>query len=178
MRTLALTLLATLATAGTASEGLERGKCDNGPGAEGADSYFVGALTVGETEVTGTETWVLFANKKWVAKTGADCELEWTIEGSRSDQVGMCVDCDFAVSLKATPQGASSTCPEELVSGREGPGGVKVGGEAKPWTETYAVKLEGETAWLYFAKSGKKLTSGTFKDGVLNYVTNHQCKWF
>ncbi len=178
MRTLVVFLLASVAGASPLSDGLERGKCDNGPGAEGADSYFVGSLAIGETAVEGTETWVVLANQKWIAKGGSDCELEWSVEGTKTSEVGMCVDCDYAIKLSATPQSSSSTCPKELVSGRKSPSGEMVGGEGTPWTETYAVKVEGEQAWIYFAKSGRKLTTGSFNDGTLSYTTNHQCKWF
>jgi hypothetical protein len=179
MRTMMMLFAATTALAGSAGDGLERGKCDNGPGAAGADSYFVGKLAISDTEVKGTETWVLFANQKWKALEGADCELEWAIEGKKGTDVGMCVDCDFSLSLSATPQAASSSCPEELVLGRKAKhSDERVGGEAKPWTETYAVKVEGDKAYVYFAESARKISTGTFTDGTLSYVTNHQCKWF
>lgn len=182
MRTVTLLLLASTALASDAAEGLQRGKCEKAPtGAvvAGADSYFVGKLAVTDAGATGTETWVLFANEKWKSGEGADCEIEWKLEATRSDAIGSCVDCDYALAITATPQRASESCPDALVDGEKSAAtGQVVGGESKPWSETYAVKVEGEQAWLYYAKSGRKVATGAFKDGELSYVTNHQCKWF
>ena len=61
---------------------LSKGQCSNGPGAEGADSYFTGSFTVDGSTVTGTETWILYANPKWQAKGGNDCTITWRLSGT------------------------------------------------------------------------------------------------
>lgn len=157
---------------------LPHGHCADGPGAEGADSYFVGSLALAESAVKGTETWNLYANPQWKAKGGHDCQLTWNVTGTKIADVGKCASCDWALKLTAKPLTESSSCPSELVSGRTAPTGEIVGGEGTPWTETYAVDVEGQQITVYFAKSGRQMAAGTFVDNQITYITNHQCKWF
>ena len=157
---------------------LSRGLCANGPGAEGADSYFSGTFTIDGTTVSGTERWILYANPKWAAKGGVDCQIEWTITGSTSD-TGSCADCDLGLQLKATADTQSGGCPEEMRLGRLLPDGRRAGGEAKDFEQKYAIKKGADGAvQVYFAKSGKLLGEGYHSGSAFNYVSAHQRKWF
>jgi hypothetical protein len=71
---------------------LQRGLCDNGPGNEGADGYFSGELTINGNAVSGSESWILFANP-----------------------VGACGDCDLSVKVHGEPNINASKCVEGLV---------------------------------------------------------------
>lgn len=157
---------------------LAHGRCANGPGAEGADSYFVGDFKFNGDQVTGTERWQLFANPKWKARGGRDCAIEWTITGSKVGK-GACSQCDMGVRFHAVADVTGSNCPEELVKGRELPNGRRVGGEANDFDQTYALERRGDgSVRVYFAKSGKLLAEGYHNGGGFNYVTSHACKWF
>ena len=156
---------------------LPHGQCANGPGNEGADSYFTGQFTVKGDTVTGYERWVLFTNPKWAAKGGKDCVLEWTITGTKA-ATGQCAGCDLAISFHAEPR-LDSNCPEELVLGRKLENGKRVSGEGAPFNETYAIKRDASgAATVYWAKSGKRLGQGYHAGDTFNYVSDHQCKWF
>lgn len=158
--------------------GLNGGQCANGPGSEGADSWFVGGFGLAGGSITGTERWVLRTNPKWAAKGGKDCEVVWRVGGTRTTNTGACRDCDFGLSFHAEPDLGASTCPEELLIGRVLPDGRRAGGEAVPFDQTYAVKVNGQQAAVYFAKSGKQLGEGYLMGEQLGYVSPHQCKWF
>ena len=157
--------------------GLAKGLCANGPGNEGADSYFYGELSVDGDKVTGMEQWILFANPKWQAKGGADCVMEWALTGTTTG-TGSCADCDSGVKLHATFRSGKG-CPEELIIGRERPDGKRVGGEGQDWDNAYALKKKGDGSLaVYFAKSGKLLGEGHSKGSRYNYLSAHACKWF
>jgi len=157
---------------------LSKGQCSNGPGAEGADSYFTGSFTINGNTVTGTETWILYANPKWQAKGGNDCTITWRLSGTIADS-GACGSCDLGVSFQATADKHGGGCPEELRLGRLLPDGRRAGGEAVNFSQQYAVKrnADGSTV-VYFAKSGKQLGEGYHSGEAFNYVSAHQCKWF
>jgi hypothetical protein len=146
---------------------LQRGLCDNGPGNEGADGYFSGELTINGNAVSGSESWILFANPKWVARGGGDCDITWKVTGFTST-VGACGDCDLSVKVHGEPNINASKCVEGLVKK-----------EAKPWDEQYDIKrLSDGTTTVFFHKSGKMLGQGYHSGGKLNYVSNHKCNWF
>jgi len=156
---------------------MQSGRCESGPGAEGADSYFSGHFTINDTVVTGVERWTLFANSKWKAKGGRDCTIEWAITGTLSE-TGACTNCTQGVRFHAVAD-KSSNCPEELVLGRLLPDGRRVGGEAVDFDNSYAIAHgANNTARVFFAESGNLLGEGYHDATSFNYVSDHQCKWF
>ena len=159
------------------TKSLAKGICDNGPGAEGADSYFAGEFTIKGNQVVGTEKWILFANPKWKAKGGKDCVLEWRITGTVSDG-GKCNSCSTGIQFHAVADVDGSNCPEELVKGRLLPDGRRVGGEGQDFDNKYGISISGGAAKVHFAKSGKLIGEGYNKGNTYNWVSSHQCKWF
>ena len=164
------------------SSNLAHGQCANGPGNEGADSYFVGKFAINGNTVTGTERWYLFANPKLQASkhwgVGADCVLEWTVNGTTSD-AGVCTNCNAGIKFHAAVN-MTSNCPTELVQGHMDPTGKKlVGGEGVDFDQQYGIQKNADgTATFYFAKSGKRLGQGYANGSGMTYVTDHACKWF
>lgn len=180
-------LVSTVPTAAVASSAmalpdvganLSKGQCANGPGNEGADSYFVGNFKYSGNNISGEEKWVLFANPKWVARGGKDCTLKWTITGTKTSDWGSCQGCTSGVSFHAEPV-LSSDCPEELVIGRKLDDGRRAGGEGVAFDQKYGLKeTGGGRVQVYFAKSGKLLGEGYIDGSGFNYVSNHSCRWF
>ena len=157
--------------------GMVDGMCANGPGAEGADSYFTGRFEVKDGVVTGTESWVLFANPKWEARGGKDCRLVWDVKGAVVEPRN-CSACDLGIEFHAVPR-LDSTCPEELVQGRKLPTGQRVGGEGVSFDQTYSIQRTGDgKARVFFGKSGKLLGEGYHADGAVSWLSAHSCKWF
>jgi hypothetical protein len=147
--------------------GLLKGSCEDGPGNEGADSHFVGEFNISGSTVSGTETWVLFTNKKWKERGGVDCRITWHVTGAK---VGprACSDCDYGLMVSAEPDVDGSGCPEGLIKK-----------EAKRQELKYDIKAMADgTAFVYFAKSGKRLGQGYHSGDRLTYTSSHQCKWF
>ena len=144
---------------------LSKGLCSNGPGAEGADSYFSGTFTIDGNTVTGTERWILYANPKWKAKGGKSCILEWNFTGTISDK-GRCTSCELGIQFHAVADVNGSNCPEELVLGRLLPDGRRAGGEGQDFDNKYAIKKGSNgTTKVYFGKSGKLTFPGKgFRD--------------
>lgn len=155
---------------------LPHGQCENG--ATGADGYFVGRFTLADGKVTGTETWVLYANQAWKAKGGRDCSLTWNVVGSTTG-AGKCVGCSTSFRFHAEPDIAGSNCPDELLHGRRAPTGQMVGSEAGPFDQHYDVATSADgSAVVSFASSGRELGKGRFSGGTLEYTSHHQCKFF
>lgn len=180
-------LVSTVPTAAVASaavalpdvgSNLAKGQCANGPGNEGADSYFVGNFKYNGNTVTGDERWILFTNPKWAAKGGKDCTLQWNVTGTKTSDWGACQGCTSGISFHAEPV-LSSDCPEELVLGRKLENGKRVSGEGAAFDQKYGLKeTGGGRVQVYFAKSGKLLGEGYIDGGGFNYVSNHSCRWF
>ncbi len=147
---------------------LKRDLCANGPGNEGADSYYSGQVTVTGNTISGTETWHLFANPKWKARGGGDCTITWKLSGYTGTPSG-CGDCDLSIKVHAEPDVNGSGCVEGLKKK-----------EARPFDEQYDVKrLADGNAFVFFHKSGKQLGQGYHDNkGTFNYLSIHQCKWF
>lgn len=146
---------------------LVTGACENGPGNEGADSHFTGTFQWNGDTVSGTERWLLHANSKWKQRGGSDCTITWYLSGSKVNTQA-CADCDFGLMLSAEPDIAGSDCPEGLVKA-----------DAKKMELRYDLKLQSDgTAFVYFAKSGRRLGQGYHTQGSANWVSQHQCKWF
>lgn len=157
--------------------GMVDGLCANGPGAEGADSYFTGTLKVSGGAVTGSESWVLFANPKWQARGGNDCRLIWDVKGEVVPPSN-CTACDLGVKFSAVPR-LDSSCPEELVQGRKLATGQRVGGEGVAFDQTYSVqRMPDGKARVFFGKSGKLLGEGYHAGGTVQWLSSHSCKWF
>jgi hypothetical protein len=155
---------------------LPHGQCENG--ATGADGYFLGHFTIADGKVTGTETWVLYANEAWKAKGGRDCSLTWNVTGATSPP-GKCTGCTTSFKFHAVPDTAASNCPEELLRGRRAPTGEIVGGEASAFDQHYDVATGADgSAVVKFASSGREIGKGTIAGGTLDYTSHHQCKFF
>lgn len=165
-----------VAAAPAAMPDLPHGQCENG--ATGADSYFVGRFTIDGEAVTGTETWVLYANDAWVKHGGNSCTLSWNVKGNTAPH-GKCAGCALSIQFHAEPDVSGSNCPAELLTGRQLSSGQKVGSEAQAFDQLYDVMTQGDgAAVVTFGKSGKELGRGSYTGGVLTYTSGHQCKFF
>lgn len=148
------------------SKGISREGCDNGPGIYGASSYFLGELHYDQEAVKGEEKWLLYANKKWKEKEGADCSVRWSLSGSISNTTS-CGSCDFGVVLHNSLDITGSNCPEDIAKNETGQ------------RIAYDIQLHDDgRADVYFARSGKKLGEGYHKDGTIRYLSAHSCRWF
>ena len=143
------------------------GACEDGPGKEGADSHFFGKFTFKGDTVGGEERWLLNANQHWKNKGGSDCSITWHVSGSKVE-TGACADCDFGLMLTGEPDIEGSDCVEGLVKA-----------DAKRQELRYDVKLQADgTAFLYYAKSGRRLAQGYHNGSAVTWLSPHQCKWF
>ncbi len=143
------------------------GACENGPGKEGADSHFTGSFSWKGDSASGEERWILHANEHWKKKGGNDCAITWRATGSKVAP-GACADCDFGLMLTGEPDIAGSDCPEGLVKQ-----------DARRLELRYDVKLNSDgTAFIYFAKTGRRLGQGYHTGSSMNWLSQHQCKWF
>lgn len=149
------------------TKGLSQKGCDNGPGVHGAVSYFAGELKIAsDGSVSGEEKWLLYANQKWKEKEGKDCQVRWSLSGSKGGK-GACGMCDFGVSLTNSMDKTASTCPEDLAKNETG---QHIG---------YDINLHDDgRVDVYFSRSGKKVGEGYHKDGTIRYVTDSSCRWF
>ena len=150
-------------------EGLETTGCDDGPGQNGAVSYFYGEFKDEGKFVVGQEKWLLFANKRWKAnkaKPGKDCEVKWTLKGRKVRPQG-CGHCAFGVQMRNFLVRSASSCPRQLTAGESG----------KIIKYDFDVAEDG-TVGIYFAGSGKKVMTGYHKDGFIRAVSRGSCRWF
>lgn len=181
---LALSLLPTALAAedpfAVLTEHLEAGRCEKAT--PGADGWFVGDIKVAEDgTITGAERWLLVPNQAWAAQKVEACEIRWNLTG-RLDALGACTTCEMSVRVVAKADIAASTCPKELLTGRDSRDSSyhgKVGGEATDFTQHYDVDLDDEgRATVHFAKTGRELGQGLYIGNRLSWVSPHQCKFW
>jgi hypothetical protein len=149
------------------TQDLLSGACENGPGKEGADSHFFGMFKFNGDTVSGDERQIFHANAHWKKRGGSDCTITWHVSGSKVNTKA-CADCDYGLMLTGEPDIEGSDCVEGLVKA-----------DAKRQELRYDVKLQPDgTAFIYFAKSGKRLGQGYYNANAVTWVSQHQCKWF
>jgi hypothetical protein len=162
------------------TENLVSGRCEKGT--PGADGWFVGDIKVAEDgTITGAERWLLVPNKAWAAQNVNACEIRWNLTG-RLDAPGACKACEMSVRITAKADLEASTCPQELLTGRDSHDVSykgKVGGEAVDFVQQYDVDLDEEgRATVSFAKTGRQIGQGLYLGGRLSWVSPHQCKFW
>ncbi len=132
----------------------------------GATGFFMGDFSISGEEVSGHETWALFANQAWKDAGEDDCEILWSVSGTVGSPVA-CATCDLSLDLTAQVSPADSSCPEKLFEGEES------------FAVTYDVRVNSDgTTDFYYASSGNELGGWYGNDHRVTYVTDGQCHWF
>ena len=149
-------------------KGLATTGCDNGPGVYGAADYFHNQLEIGDDgTVTGTETWILYANKKLSKKWRAEgisspCRVTWTLKGTEI------VPNRGDLGLRLVNTLVDTTCPKETVNKYEDTN----------QTITYNVQRSADGTARFTFPSGKFIGDGHHKNNKLQFITNKSCRWF
>lgn len=150
-------------------KGLATDGCDNGPGIYGAADYFYNDFSINGKDVIGSETWILYPNKKLSEKWKAEgieesCKVTWNLKG-KTQPIGRKGD----LGIRVVNELITTTCPKEIVNKYEDTGK----------TITYDVLRSSDgTAKFFFSKSGKFVGSGHHKGDHLQFITNKSCRWF
>ncbi len=133
--------------------------------------YWVGEFVLAGDSVSGTETWLHYANQAWRDTGADDCSVIWTGRGTIGDVVG-CSTCSYSLQLSFTADLVNSSCPEGLTP-------ADSMDEDYSYDVTYDVLAEGSGAVrFYYPGSGNLLGEGTLQGDRLNYVTAGRCAYF
>ena len=135
----------------------------------GATSYFVGDFELSGDNVTGTEYWMLFANTPWHELDGEDCEVRWSVEGTKGEPMA-CAACNYSLTLDMEVDRSASTCPEGLTPAQSD-------AEAA-FSVSYDVSIAENGETTFYFESGSLLGTGYSHQGRLTYVSEGTCKWF
>ena len=149
------------------TEDLDQDVCEDGPGDEGATTYYLGTyLNNRGAPLVGTEQWIWYANSQWEAVGGADCVVTWNVVGTECS-TDACTDCDIGIIATAEIDIDATTCPEAGYA------------DLESWEERYAVRYneDGSADW-FFATTGNPLASGFWNEAGQNFVTAASCWWF
>lgn len=147
-------------------KGISKTGCDNGPGGAGAVSYFYDELNIKGGVVSGSERWLMFANKQWKEKAGSDCEVVWSLQG-KTRAPTRCAGCTMGITVVNNLDKGLSNCPEKMAKTNTGE------------TINYDIMLNNDgTAVAYFSRSGKKFAEGYHKDGNVQLLSPMSCRWF
>jgi hypothetical protein len=151
------------------TQDLDQEACEDGPGDEGATTYWVGTyLWTDANNAAGNERWIWYATSEWEAVGGADCEVVWDVTATKGG-VGEGPDCEFSLSVRAEIDEDATTCPEEAWSVYADP----------TWTTVYDVDQQGSgIATWYFSGSGGLMGSGYWNETGQNFASNSSCVWF
>ena len=150
-------------------KGLATDGCDNGPGIFGAADYFYNEFSINGSDVIGSETWILYPNKKMAPKWANEgvqgsCKVTWNLKG-KTQPVGRKGD----LGIRVVNELITTTCPKEIVNKYEDTGK----------TITYDVLRSSDgTAKFFFSRSGKYVGSGHHKGDNLQFITEKSCRWF
>ena len=149
-------------------KGIATNGCDNGPGVYGAVDYFHDQLEMADDgTITGTETWILYANqklsKKWSAEgISSPCKVTWTLKGKKIEPTRG----DLGMRLVNTL--VDTTCPKEMVNKYQDTN----------QTITYNVQRKSDGTARFTFPSGKFVGDGHHKNNKLQFITNKSCRWF
>ena len=150
-------------------KGLVTDGCDNGPGVFGAADYFHNTIEIADDgSVTGTEVWILHANKKMKAKwdkenIASPCRVTWKLKGKKQASTGKGdLGLDLINNLTDT------TCPKEMVNKYEDTG-KKI---------AYNVARNDDGTAQFFFASVKFVGQGHHDGNNLQFITNKSCRWF
>ena len=149
-------------------KGISTTGCDNGPGVYGAVDYFHDQLEIADDgTVTGTETWILYANKKLSKKWSAEgisspCKVTWTLKGKKMPPNRG----DLGLHLVNTL--VNTTCPKEMVNKYQDTN----------QTIKYNVQRSPDGTARFTFPSGKLVGEGHHKGNTLQFITNKSCRWF
>jgi hypothetical protein len=147
-------------------KGISKTGCDNGPGGAGAVSYFYDSLSIDDGVVSGSERWLMFANKQWKEKKGSDCEVVWSLKG-KTRKPTRCAGCSMGITVTNDLDKGLSNCPEKMAKTNTGE------------TINYDIMLNNDgSAVAYFSGSGKKFAEGYHKDGKVQLLSAMSCRWF
>lgn len=139
------------------------------PDVSTATSYWIGEFEIDDCDnVTGTETWVLFANPEWIENGGYDCQIVWSVSGTRHEptQKG-----DYGLTLTATVDELRSDCPEDASSTPIYVGDTEM-------ALAYDVAVSGDTSVVTFAGSGNLVGEGHANGGRVSYLSDLFCLLF
>jgi len=133
----------------------------------GAERYNQIDLQIRDSQVTGTETLLRFANTRWAATGGADCRMLWSLRGEIIPPYG-CSACSTAVAIRAVADADANTCPEAMFE--EDGGDFEV---------SYDLNLrEDGTASIHFSRNGKRWAEGYHSNGRLLANSDFSCEWY
>lgn len=134
----------------------------------GATGYFYGEYraTADPDVWEGVEQWILYSNAEWRTYGEDDCVVTWVATAARSDSAGTCSTCAYGLTIEASLDIASTTCPEALYAGDE------------QFSAVYGVAVSGETSTWYFAQSGTQFATGFATEGAANFLSEGSCLYF
>jgi hypothetical protein len=146
-------------------EGLCKGL--NGADLAGAERYLKLDLQIDGSQVTGTETLLLYANTMWSKNGGADCQMVWSLRGELIEPHG-CSTCKSAVQVRAIADVEANSCPEAMFE--------EDGGD---FESAYDLNLlEDGTARIHFSRNGKLWAEGYHLGGHVIGTSDPDCVWF
>lgn len=136
----------------------------------GATGYFVGEFELdGCGKVRGTETWILFANEKWIEHDGYDCRMVWSVSGTVGDPN---FKGDYGLTMTAVIDKSATDCPKD---GFGTP--IYVGDTTMELRYDVEVHADG-TSTVTFAESGNLVGEGYANAGHLNFASKRLCHFF
>ena len=109
----------------------------------------------------------MLSNDTWAATDeGGDCEVVWTVVGNVTAP-GACATCQIGLSLTASIDRGSTTCPQGVWAGEE------------TMQESYNVYLgsDGSSIW-YFGGSGTQFAVGELDGNAMNYLSEGACNFW
>lgn len=142
--------------------------CDgeNGGQDPGALVWHLHRLTFTGNTIRGYAVLGMRANPAWQAGPGYDCQLTWSVFGTKGTPVN-CTDCDYSLPLDLTLLTNESTCDPALIQSLAGPRDV-----------TYNVTVTNGQAEVFYTASGNRFATGTASDTAIDYRSLPTCAIF
>lgn len=135
-----------------------------------ATTYWIGEFTFdSEGVVFGTETWVQYANPRWIEVGGHDCQIVWSVGGYKDERVNR---GHYSLHLQGTVDLSKTDCPTDAA-------GTTIYEGTETFTVVYDVTtLEDGTAEFHFAATGTALATGYHNANAVNYITGMKCNLY
>jgi hypothetical protein len=135
-----------------------------------ASAYFVGEFHYDDCgNVRGQETWLLYANPRWVELGGHDCQVVWRLDGTATPGAGD----DLILDIAAVVDSAATTCGDIV----NGAGENFMDFVDASYNESYQLSRVGGDATFFFT-GGAEFGRGKANANHSNYASSLQCPTF
>ena len=142
------------------------------------DTYHLTVFSVGDYVIdgdawSGLEWYFLIPTTAGLAEGASECQIVYTMTGTRIRGTGACTDCDIGVATEGTFSEALTTCSDATIAGM-----FSIDATA-PWSTDIALDELGDgTATWHFSTDGSTFGTGPYSTTAGGFASDEMCEFW